>query len=100
MDAGRSPPARGRGLIGVCRVAAFNHTIQDQIGSATGQANFVAVERLAPIFYDDVGVRLEDRDDFLLGRDLLICSGLEGFFASSKMPFFYALKVAKIVDGH
>lgn len=55
------------GLGGVGGVAAFHKAIHDQPGGAAGEEHLVAVQRVAAILADDVGVRLEDRDH-LLGR--------------------------------
>lgn len=62
------------GQIGVRRITAFNHTIEDQVGNPACQTNFVAEERFTPVFYKDVGVRLENRNDFFPGRNLLIAN--------------------------
>src|SRR5271155_4313093 len=44
---------------------------RDQAAPARGQVELVAVLNLAAAFDDDVGVRLEQADDFLVGGDRL-----------------------------
>src|SRR5262249_58001140 len=52
-------------LVLVDWIAALDHTVDDQARSASGEKDLVAVQRVAPVLPDDVGVRLEDRDDLL-----------------------------------
>lgn len=57
--------------IHIGRIAALDYTVQNQVGCPTGKANLVAVNRITPILDNDVGMRLKNRDNFFLGRDLL-----------------------------
>ena len=52
----------------VGRIAIGDQAVQDQIRAAAGQADLVAVELVTAILDDDVGVRLEDREDFFGSR--------------------------------
>jgi hypothetical protein len=50
---------------------ASDHQVEDQAASAGGQVELVAVLNVAAAFDDDVGVRLEQADDLVVGADRL-----------------------------
>lgn len=54
----------------VGRIALLHHMVDDQRGPACGQRHLVTEQRLPPVLDDDVGVRLEDRNDLFRGRHL------------------------------
>ena len=55
----------GVGQRGIGGIAVEDDAVEDQRGGAAGQADLVAVERLAPILTKDVGVVFEERHDLL-----------------------------------
>jgi len=61
----------GQEPVAVRRIAGLDHKVEDQAAPASGQVELVAVLNLAAAFDDDVGVRLEQADDFLVGGDRL-----------------------------
>src|SRR5271168_1754373 len=52
-------------------IALQHSAIENHRGSTAGEADLVTEQRLPAILADDVGVRLEDRDDLLCGRHAL-----------------------------
>ena len=56
----------------VGRIALLDHRVRDQTGSAAGQAELVAVQGVAVVLDDDVGVGLEDGYELFAGGDLLV----------------------------
>jgi hypothetical protein len=62
----------GDGESRVPRVARQRLQIENQPRGAGRKADLVTVERFAAVFDDHVGVRLEDRNDFLLSGNLLV----------------------------
>ena len=52
-------------------IAGFDHQVEDQAASTGGQVELVTVLNLASALDDDVGVRLEQADDLLVGGDRL-----------------------------
>ena len=61
----------GQEPFAVRRIAGFDHQVEDQAAPAGGQVELVTVLNLAAAFDDDVGVRLEQADDLLVGGDRL-----------------------------
>ena len=61
----------GQEPLAIRRIAGLDHQVEDQATPAGGQVELVAVLNLAPAFDDDVGVRLEQADDLLVGGDRL-----------------------------
>ena len=61
----------GQEPVAVGRIAGLDHEVEDQAAPAGGQVELVAVLNLAPALDDDVGVRLEQADDLLVGGDRL-----------------------------
>ena len=61
----------GQEPFAVRRIAGLDHQVEDQAAPARGQVELVAVLNLAAAFDDDVGVRLEQADDLLVGGDRL-----------------------------
>ena len=62
----------GQEALAVGRIAAFDDQIEDQAAAAGSQIEFVAIFDVAAAFDDDVGVRLEQADDFLARGDFLV----------------------------
>jgi hypothetical protein len=52
---------------GVGWVTCLDHAVEDERGGASQERDLVAVADVAAALHDDVGVRLEDRDDLLAG---------------------------------
>src|SRR5271166_4773391 len=61
----------GQEPVAVRRIAGLDHKVEDQAAPASGQVELVAILNLAAAFDDDVGVRLEQADDLLVGGDRL-----------------------------
>ena len=61
----------GQQPFAVRRIAGLDHQVEDQAAPAGGQVELVAVLNLAAAFDDDVGVRLEQADDLLVGGNRL-----------------------------
>ena len=61
----------GQEPFAVRRIAGLDHQVEDQAAPAGGQVELVAVLNLAAAFDDDVGVRLEQADDLLVGGSRL-----------------------------
>ena len=61
----------GQEPFAIRRIAGLDHQVEDQTAPARGQVELVTVLNLAPAFDDDVGVRLEQADDLLVGGDRL-----------------------------
>ena len=56
-------------MFAVGGVAFFDGAVEDEIAFARAQKNLVSVNNFALALDDDVGVRLEDGNDFFFGRD-------------------------------
>ena len=52
-------------------IAGLDRNVEDQAASACDKVELVAVTGIATAFDDDIGVRLEQADEFLGGRNLL-----------------------------
>ena len=61
----------GQEPFAVRRIVGFDHQVEDEAASATGQIELVAVFNLAAAFDDDVRARLEQADDLFVGGDRL-----------------------------
>ena len=61
----------GQEPFAIRRIAGFDHQVEDQAAAAGGQVELVSVLNLAPALDDDVGVRLEQADDLLVGGESL-----------------------------
>ena len=61
----------GQEAFAVRRIAGLDHQVEDQAAAASGQVELVAVLNLTAAFDDDVGVRLEQADDLVVGGDRL-----------------------------
>src|ERR1700722_16643170 len=61
----------GQEVFAVRRIAGLDHQVEDQAAAASGQVELVAVLNLTAAFDDDVGVRLEQADDLVVGGDRL-----------------------------
>ena len=61
----------GQETFAVRRVAGLDHQVEDQAAAASGQVELVAALNLTAAFDDDVGVRLEQADDLVVGGDRL-----------------------------
>ena len=61
----------GQEPFAVRRIAGFDHQVEDQAASAGGQVELVTILNVAGALDDDVGVRLEQADDLLVGGDRL-----------------------------
>src|SRR5271168_606229 len=59
----------GQEAFAVRRIAGLDHQVEDQAAAASGQVELVAVLNLAAALDDDVGVRLEQADDLVVGGD-------------------------------
>ena len=57
----------GQEVFAVRRIAGLDHQVEDQAAAASGQVELVAVLNLTAAFDDDVGVRLEQADDLVVG---------------------------------
>ena len=53
----------------VCRIAGFDHHVEDQAAPAGDQIEFMTIFDVAAALDDDVGMRLEQADDLVAGRD-------------------------------
>src|ERR1700722_17404990 len=61
----------GQEAFAVPWIAGLDHQVEDQAAAASGQVELVAVLNLTAAFDDDVGVRLEQADDLVVGGDRL-----------------------------
>src|SRR5271169_1565269 len=59
----------GQEAFAVRRIAGFDHQVEDQAATASGQVELVPIFNLAAAFDDDVGVRLEQADNLFVGGD-------------------------------
>jgi len=66
------PLKHGGRQTGICRIAPDDQAVQDQPAGPTGQADLVTEECFPPLLDDDISMRLEQRDHFLLGRYRLV----------------------------
>lgn len=101
----------GNKLFGIGGVASFNAAIQDEVAFPPSENDFMPVDDFALPLLDDVGVLLENGQDFFIGRDRFAfdyaafalrndrfgqryemtefadeCEGEEGVFASKATP--------------
>ena len=51
--------------------ALFNNPVEDETADAARQRDLVPIVRIAAVLTDDVGMRLEDGDDLLVGWNTL-----------------------------
>ena len=59
----------GQEPFAVCRIAGFDHHVQNQAAPAGDQIEFMTIFDVAAALDDDVGMRLEQADDLVAGRD-------------------------------
>ncbi len=56
---------------GIGRIASLDDDVEDQPAAAGGEVELMAIVGIAATFDDDVGVRLEQADQFLIRRHRL-----------------------------
>ena len=61
----------GKEALGICRIAGLDDEVEDQAAAAGGEIELVTVVHIAAALDDDVGMRLEQADQLLAGRDSL-----------------------------
>jgi hypothetical protein len=66
---GQGPLKHRQEPFAVHRIAGLDHQAEDQAAPSRAQVELVAILNLAAAFDDDVGVRLEQSDDLLVGGD-------------------------------
>ena len=60
----------GSSRFAIGRVACFDDNVEDQAAPASDKVELLAVACIAGAFDDDIGVRLEQADEFLASRRL------------------------------
>jgi len=72
--------------LGIGRIASFDDGIEGQATAPAGEVELMGVVHLAPVLDDDIGMRLEQADDFVRRRHMITHSHLKRCVVRAKGP--------------